>query len=90
MAQTMAGVTCSLRLPTGQIHSNMKKVSINLTPYPRMHFFVASLWPWNNLKVDSYSQLIQNVHKLVENRVTGDGKNEFVQSYTLFRGSKET
>ena len=49
-AQTIAGITCSLRLPCGPAHSNMRKVSINLIPFPRMHFFVTSMWPWNKIK----------------------------------------
>ena len=40
----MSGTTCSLRFP-GQLNSDLRKMSVNLVPYPRMHFFIPGLAP---------------------------------------------
>jgi tubulin beta len=33
----MCGVTCSLRFP-GQLNSDLRKLAVNLIPFPRLHF----------------------------------------------------
>ena len=40
----MSGVTCSLRYP-GQLNSDMRKMAVNLVPYPRLHFFMIGFAP---------------------------------------------
>jgi tubulin beta len=40
----MSGVTCSLRFP-GQLNADLRKLAVNLIPFPRMHFFVGALAP---------------------------------------------
>jgi hypothetical protein len=47
------------------------------------------MWPWDNIKVDTYSQLVNKVHKEMENRICGDLENSYWNHYTLFRGQKE-
>lgn len=41
---TMSGSTSSLRFP-GQLNSDLRKISMNLTPFPRLHFIMASIAP---------------------------------------------
>ncbi|KAI9007638.1 beta-tubulin [Hyaloraphidium curvatum] len=40
----MAGVTVSLRFP-GQLNSDLRKLCVNMVPFPRLHFFVPGLAP---------------------------------------------
>ena len=35
----MSGVTCSLRFP-GQLNCDLRKLAVNLIPFPRLHFFM--------------------------------------------------
>lgn len=44
IAKVMAGVTCSLRFP-GQLNSDMRKLCVNLVPFPRLHFFAVGYEP---------------------------------------------
>ncbi|KAF0981267.1 hypothetical protein FDP41_012527 [Naegleria fowleri] len=44
VASVMSGVTCSLRFP-GQLNSDLRKLSVNLVPFPRLHFFMVSNAP---------------------------------------------
>jgi len=40
----MSGVTCSLRFP-GQLNSDLRKLAVNLIPFPRLHFFLVGVAP---------------------------------------------
>lgn len=40
----MAGVTTSLRYP-GQLNADLRKLSVNMVPFPRLHFFIPSHAP---------------------------------------------
>lgn len=40
----MSGITCCLRFP-GQLNSDLRKLAVNLIPFPRLHFFLVGLAP---------------------------------------------
>merc|ERR1711862_827516 len=40
----MAGVTASLRFP-GKLNGDLRKLGVNLVPFPRLHFFLVSQAP---------------------------------------------
>ena len=40
----MSGITCSLRFP-GQLNSDLRKLAVNLIPFPRLHFFMLGIAP---------------------------------------------
>ncbi len=63
ISHTMSGVTASLRFP-GQLNADMRKLCTNLTPFPRLHFFTASMAPLVARKDMAYTQL--SVPLLVE------------------------
>ena len=44
MAQAMTGVTCGFRFP-GQQNADLRKLAVNLIPFPRLHFFNISYAP---------------------------------------------
>lgn len=52
----MSGSTCSLRFP-GQLNSDLRKLAVNLVPFPRMHFFVGGLAPLTPPKSQKYQSL---------------------------------
>lgn len=44
VSAAMSGITCSLRFP-GQLNSDLRKIGVNLVPFPRLHFFLAGFAP---------------------------------------------
>jgi len=52
----MSGVTCGLRFP-GQLNSDLRKMAVNLIPFPRLHFFIAGLAPLAAAASQSFNQL---------------------------------
>ena len=41
---TMSGITTSLRLP-GQLNADLRKLAVNMVPFPRLHFFMPGFAP---------------------------------------------
>ncbi|XP_032897893.1 tubulin beta-1 chain [Amblyraja radiata] len=44
IAMTMSGVTTSLRFP-GQLNADLRKLAVNMVPFPRLHFFMPGFAP---------------------------------------------
>ncbi|XP_036116891.1 tubulin beta-2A chain-like [Molossus molossus] len=44
VSATMSGVTTCLRFP-GQLNADLRKLAVNLVPFPRLHFFVSGAAP---------------------------------------------
>lgn len=44
IAHLLSSLTCSMRYP-GSLNIDMNEITMNLVPYPRMHFLLASLAP---------------------------------------------
>jgi len=56
VSSVMSGVTCSLRFP-GQLNSDLRKLAVNLIPFPRLHFFLVGVAPLSSRKNEAYQQL---------------------------------
>lgn len=44
IAHLLSNLTCSMRYP-GSLNIDMNEITMNLVPYPRMHFLVSSMAP---------------------------------------------
>ncbi|KAF7666675.1 hypothetical protein LDENG_00096830 [Lucifuga dentata] len=44
VCMTMSGVTTSLRFP-GQLNADLRKLAVNMVPFPRLHFFMTGFAP---------------------------------------------
>ena len=44
VSAALSGVTCCLRFP-GQLNSDLRKLAVNLIPFPRLHFFMQGFAP---------------------------------------------
>ncbi|KAI9291474.1 alpha-tubulin [Neoconidiobolus thromboides FSU 785] len=44
VSQVMSGITTSLRFP-GQLNADLRKLAVNLIPFPRLHFFMIGFAP---------------------------------------------
>jgi len=87
----MAGVTASLRFP-GMLNGDLRKLGVNLVPFPRLHFFLISQGPLASKDNQGY-QLV-NVQELTNqcysprnffsNVKPDDGK--YMTASLIFRG----
>jgi tubulin beta len=56
IANAMAGTTCSLRFP-GQLNCDLRKLAVNLIPFPRLHFFLVGFAPLTSEQTKAYRVL---------------------------------
>eukprot|EP01018_Ginkgo_biloba_P031803 Gb_15855 [translate_table: standard] len=56
ISATMSGVTCCLRFP-GQLNSDLRKLAVNLIPFPRLHFFMVGFAPLTSRGSQVYRSL---------------------------------
>ncbi|KAI5635314.1 tubulin/FtsZ family, GTPase domain-containing protein [Phthorimaea operculella] len=53
---TMSGVTTCLRFP-GQLNADLRKLAVNMVPFPRLHFFMPGFAPLTSRGSQSYRAL---------------------------------
>jgi tubulin beta len=53
VSTAMVGVTCGFRFP-GQLNADLRKLTVNLVPLPRMHLLMAGIAPLTARSVESY------------------------------------
>ncbi|CCH62286.1 hypothetical protein TBLA_0G03500 [Henningerozyma blattae CBS 6284] len=56
VSSVMSGVTTSLRYP-GQLNSDLRKLAVNLVPFPRLHFFMVGYAPLTAMGSQSFRSL---------------------------------
>ncbi|CCE90940.1 beta-tubulin TDEL_0C00510 [Torulaspora delbrueckii] len=56
VSSVMSGVTTSLRYP-GQLNSDLRKLAVNLVPFPRLHFFMVGYAPLTAIGSQSFRSL---------------------------------
>lgn len=59
----MSGVTTCLRFP-GQLNSDLRKLAVNMVPFPRLHFFMVGFAPLTALGSQQYRAM--NVAELTQ------------------------
>merc|ERR1711912_212471 len=89
------GITASLRFP-GKLNGDLRKLGVNLVPFPRLHFFLVSQAPL--FKKDQGSKVKVNVKELTtqaysarnfySNVKPDDGK--YLAASFVYRGSMST
>merc|ERR1712072_470975 len=95
VSAVMSGVTCSLRFP-GQLNSDLRKLAVNLIPFPRLHFFMIGFAPLTSRGSQQYRAL--TVPELTQQQF--DAKNmmcaadprhgRYLTASCLFRGRMST
>jgi len=91
----MAGVTASLRFP-GKLNGDLRKLGVNLVPFPRLHFFLIAQAPLSSQDNKAYLKI--NVQELTNqcfspmnffsNMKPDDGK--YMTASLIFRGKMST
>merc|ERR1712194_817201 len=72
VSAAMSGITCCLRFP-GQLNSDLRKLAVNLIPFPRLHFFMIGFAPLTSRGSQQYRQL--SVPELVQQMLNVQNKN---------------
>lgn len=91
VSHTMSGVTTCLRFP-GQLNADLRKLAVNMVPFPRLHFFMPGFAPLtsrNNaqFRALTVAQLIQEVFD-ARNMMTAcdPRRGRYLTVGTFFRG----
>jgi tubulin beta len=95
VSAAMTGVTCCLRFP-GQLNSDLRKLAVNLIPFPRLHFFMVGFAPLTARTSQQYRTL--SVPELTQQMF--DSKNmmcaadprhgRYLTAAAVFRGKVST
>ncbi|KAG8179002.1 hypothetical protein JTE90_014005 [Oedothorax gibbosus] len=91
VSMTMSGVTTCLRFP-GQLNADLRKLAVNMVPFPRLHFFMPGFAPLTAIDNKKYNVL--NVSELTiqmfdaKNMMTAcDPRHgRYLTVATIFRG----
>lgn len=95
VSSVMSGITCSLRFP-GQLNSDLRKLAVNLVPFPRLHFFMVSAAPCSNALGRQYNPT--NVAELTQQMFSGKNmmaacdpaNGRYLTASAIFRGNVST
>jgi len=88
---TMTGVTTSLRFP-GQLNADLRKLAVNMVPFPRLHFFMPGFAPliargsqaYSSMSVAELTQQMFDSRNLMAACELKHGR--FLTAATIFRG----
>lgn len=87
----MAGITSSLRFP-GQLNMDLRKLLVNMIPYPKLHFFIPGYAPLMNRNTAPFrSDLVKELtHQIFEAKnmfaFCDPSKGRFLTVGIIFRG----
>ncbi|KAJ7672246.1 beta-tubulin 2 [Mycena polygramma] len=91
ISKVMCGVSTSLRFP-GQLNGDLRKLGMNLIPFPRLHFLMPSYAPIQDANSQSYqgssvSDLVQALFDRKNLLVACDPRfGRYLTAATIFRG----
>jgi tubulin beta len=91
VSSVMSGVTTSLRFP-GQLNSDLRKLAVNLVPFPRLHFFMVGYAPLTSIGSKSFRsisvpELTQQMFDANNMMAASDPRNgRYLTVATFFRG----
>lgn len=88
---TMSGVTTCLRFP-GQLNSDLRKLAVNMVPFPRLHFFMPGFAPLTaknsiNFRAQSVPELMGQLFNAGNMMTAADPRHgRYLTVGTIFRG----
>ena len=95
VSMTMSGVTTCLRFP-GQLNADLRKLAVNMIPFPRLHFFIPGFAPLTSrgsqqYKVPTVSELTQQMFDSRNMMAACDPRHgRYLAVATVFRGRMST
>merc|ERR1712241_1346627 len=72
VSAALSGTTCGLRFP-GQLNCDLRKMAVNLVPFPRLHFYMTGFAPLTSRGSQQYRAL--TVPELTEQMLNVQNKN---------------
>ena len=87
----MAGVTTSLRFP-GQLNMDLRKLLVNMVPYPKLHFFIPGYSPLSTRNSATYrtDSVVELTHQIFDAKnmfaFCDPNKGRFLTVGVIFRG----
>ncbi|XP_042556516.1 tubulin beta chain-like isoform X2 [Dipodomys spectabilis] len=91
VSATMSGVTTCLRFP-GQLNADLRKLAVNMVPFPRLHFFMPGFAPLTSRASHQYHvlsvpQLTQQMFDAKNMMVACDPRHgRYLTAAAIFRG----
>ncbi len=91
----MSGVTCCLRFP-GQLNSDLRKLAVNLVPFPRLHFFLVGYAPLTSRGSQQYRalsvpELVSQMFHAGNMMAASDPRHgRYLTASAIFRGRMST
>ncbi|KAG6385238.1 hypothetical protein SASPL_154068 [Salvia splendens] len=95
ISATMSGITCCLRFP-GQLNSDLRKLAVNLIPFPRLHFFMVGFAPLTSRGSQQYRalsvpELTQQMWDAKNMMCAADPRHgRYLTASAMFRGKMST
>ncbi|OEU22924.1 putative beta tubulin [Fragilariopsis cylindrus CCMP1102] len=92
IANGIAGTTCSLRFP-GQLNCDLRKLAVNMVPFPRLHFFLVGFAPLTarssqSFRVLTVPELTQQAFDAKNMMCAADPRHgRYLTCAMMFRGS---
>ncbi|CEP07068.1 hypothetical protein [Parasitella parasitica] len=95
VSAVMSGVSTSLRFP-GQLNSDLRKLCVNMVPFPRLHFFMVGIAPltafasqqYRNLSVPELTAQMFDARNMMAASDPRHGR--YLTAATIFRGRLST
>jgi len=91
----MSGCTACLRFP-GQLNSDLRKLAVNLVPFPRLHFFMVGFAPLTSRGSQMYRaltvpELVSQIFDAKNMMAASDPRHgRFLTASAIFRGRMST
>ncbi|KAL8761269.1 MAG: hypothetical protein Q9184_002592 [Pyrenodesmia sp. 2 TL-2023] len=91
VSAVMSGVTTCLRFP-GQLNSDLRKLAVNMVPFPRLHFFMVGFAPLtsrgsSNFRAVTVPELTQQMYDPKNMMAASDFRNgRYLTCAAIFRG----
>jgi tubulin beta len=91
VSEVMSGITCCLRFP-GQLNSDLRKLAVNLIPFPRLHFFLIGYAPLSSKAAAGFRSLTvpEVVQQMFDSKnmmaATDPRLGKYLTASVLFRG----
>ena len=95
ISAVMSGITCCLRFP-GQLNADLRKLAVNLVPFPRLHFFMVGFTPLTSRGSQQYRaltvpELTQQMWDAKNMMCAADPRHgRYLTASALFRGRMST
>lgn len=95
VSAVMSGITCCLRFP-GQLNSDLRKLAVNLIPFPRLHFFLVGFAPLSSRTGIGYqsmtvNELTSQVFDAKNMMAASDPRHgKYLTASVMFRGKMST